>query len=787
MMNQRQNLFLNRYGLFAWLISATSLLPAPADNESPGIQRQPVDWVDPMSGSADSRWMLFPGPTMPFGLVNLSPDNQDEGWKGGHDYRVESISGFSHIHSWVMGGLLTMPATGDLQVIPGSQNSPDAGYRSRYRHESEIATAGYYAVTLDDYQVRAELTTTKRTGFQRYTFPKTEQARILFDLKIPTEYGYRQYDASVTQVSPTEITGHSTQYGRGINCRLQNDYTIHFVAQFSKPMTRFGGWISGNKIVYDEKSIQGDGDLGAFVEFSTSENEVVLLKTGVSLVSIEQARLNLEVEQAPFGWDFDACRANARDAWNKLLKTIEVVGRPDDMKKFYSNMYRVYSARADCSDVNGKYRDMYEKEQQLADTSHGVYGCDAMWNTFWNINQVWNLATPGISRNWVKSMLEIYDRGGWLPKGPTGIEYSGIMVASHQIAAIVAAYQHGIRDFDAEKAYQAILHQQTVPGRYHEGGGFVGNRQLEPYLKHGYVPVEAGWRWSEAAPASNTLEYAYDDWCVAQMAQALGKQSDYERFSKRAAHYRNVFDADTKFARPRKIDGSWLDPFDPLKRDAWYAEGNAWQYTWFVPHDVAGLIHLMEKEVFHERLVKGFERARSQKFNHPLYVNVGNQPNMQAPWLFNYSGSPWLTQKWTRLMLDEYFGMGPVDGYPGDEDQGQMGGWFVMTALGLFQTDGGCSVKPFYEIGSPLFDRAVIHLDSKYHSGGTFTIETRNNSSENVYIQSASLDGKPLHKPWFFAADLQDGGALILEMGPQPNKTWGSQPENAPPSMTSMP
>ncbi|NQV36227.1 MAG: glycoside hydrolase family 92 protein, partial [Phycisphaeraceae bacterium] len=256
---------------------------------------------------------------------------------------------------------------------------------------------------------------------------------------------------------------------------------------------------------------------------------------------------------------------------------------------------------------------------------------------------------------------------------------------------------------------------------------------------------------------------------------------------KRAEYFRNVFDPQTKFARPRRIDGSWLDPFDPLKRDAWYAEGNAWQYTWFVPHDVAGLIQLMGQDDFNQRLTQGFELAQPKKFFHPLYVNVGNQPNMQAPWLFNYSGKPWLTQKWSRLMLDEYFGMGPVDGYPGDEDQGQMGGWFVMTAMGLFQTNGGCSVKPVYEVGSPLFDRIVIHLDPKYYSGGTFTIEARNNSSKNVYIQSATLDGKPLNKPRFFATDLQDGGTLVLDMGPTPNKTWGNQPKDAPPSMTNTP
>jgi predicted alpha-1,2-mannosidase len=728
--------------------------------------------------------MLIPGPTLPFGMVNLSPDTQDGGWKAGHDYNSPTITGFSHIHSWVMGGLLTMPATGPLMIVPGNEQKPESGYRSRYSHDTEVAKAGYYAVTLDDYDIRAELTATKRTGFQRYTFPESDESRIIFDLNIPTEYGYRLYDAEVTPVSDTEIEGHSTQFGQGINCRLQNDYTIHFVARLNKPFTRFGGWNNGGTIVETQGSIQADGDLGAFVEFATQENEEVLLKTGISFVSLEQARLNLETEQGPFGWDFDACREAGRKTWNDLLKIIEVKGSRENMTKFYSNLYRTYCARADFSDVNGKYVDMYEKVQQLKDPDNGIYGCDALWNTFWNVNQVWNLATPDIMNKWIVSFLEIYDRGGWLPKGATGIEYSGIMVASHQVPMIVSAYQHGIRNYDVEKVFEAVKHQQTVPGRYHEGGGYVGNRQLLPYMELGYVPVEAGWRWSEAAPASNTMEYSYDDWCAGQLAKALGKDSDYRYFHQRAHHYKNILDSDTKFARPRRMDGTWLTPFDPLKRDAWYAEGNAWQFTWFVPHDVRGLVDFLGEDLFVERLEDGFRKAAHKAYAHELYVNLGNQPNMQAAWLFNHVGQPWQTQYYTTEMLNKYFGLGPVDGYPGDEDQGQMGGWFVMSSMGLFQMEGGCRVKPVYEISTPLFDKVVIHLDQNYYPGETFVIETKNRSDKNVYIQSATLDGDPLDKTWFYHEQLADGGKLVLELGPEPNKSWAAGLENAPPSMS---
>lgn len=784
-----------KISVVAILSAITLVMPFHALPQESKSDKKPVDYVDPMIGTADSRWMVFPGAGMPSGLVNLSPDNQNEGWKAGYEYTIENIAGFSHIHSWVMGGLLTMPTTGKLQTSPGDEKKPDQGYRSRFRHETEEASPGYYAVTLDDYKIRAELTATKRTGFQRYTFPKSKTSRILFDLTIPTEYGYRQYDTKIEKISDTEITGHSTQMGEGINCRLQNDYTIYFVVKLNKSFETIGAWernlgeteVSAwgetvNTILPENQNIYyGNGDFGAYVEFSTKEGEVVLMKTGISLVSVEQARLNLQKEsEEPFAWDFDACKAHAAEVWNNLLSTVKVEGDEGNKRKFYTNMYRAYCARADFSDVNGMYRDMYEKVQVLNDPQNGIYGCDALWNTFWNLNQLWNLATPDLSNKWVNSMLEIYDRGGWLPKGPTGIEYSGIMVASHAIPFIVAAYQHGIRDFDVEKAFRAMYKQQTVPGRNHEGGGFVGNRQLESYMKHGYVPIEAGWRWSEAA-SSNTLEYAYDDWCVAQMAKMIDKKSDYHYFMNRAQNYRNLFDDETKFMRPRYIDRSWMKSFNPLERATWFCEATAWQYTWFVPQDVYGLMSLLGKDLFNDRLEQGMIESRKRKFYHFQLVNVGNQPNMQAAWLFNYSGKPWLTQKYSRLMVQEYFGDDPFDGWPGDEDQGQMGSWFVMSSMGLFQMDGGCRENPIYEIGSPLFDKVEIVLDAKYYPGGKFVIETRNNSPENYFIQKAYLNGKELTKCWLYAHQVQAGGKLILEMGAEPNENWGVGVGNQPP------
>ncbi len=755
-----------------------------------------VDYVDPMIGSHNARWIMFPGPTMPFGMVKLSPDNQELGWKAGYDYNIDNIAGFSHIHSWTMAGLLTMPATGELKINPGTEKHPERGYRSKFKHENEKASAGYYSVLLDDYDVKAELTSTTRTGFHRYTFPKTDTARILVDLLTPSEYGYEISYTETKKVSDTEIEGLS--YQQSLRKANYNEYTLHFVIRFDKPFKNFNGWVKEDIMRNVESVSSGFGhkDVGFFVEFETEEGEQIKMQTGISLVSIEQARLNLETELNEYNWDFDKVAADAKQTWNKLLSTVDVEGSSEAYKtKFYTNLYRTYAGRTTWSDVNGKYVDMYEKVQQLADPKMPIYGSDGFWISIWNLNQSWSLLTPGLTNNWVNSFLEISNKGGWLPKGPTGIEYSAIMVASHQISLIVGAYQKGIRNYNAEKAYQAAYKLQTVQGQAHEAGGYVGNRNLDEYIKYGFVPDELG-------PISNTLAYAYDDWTVAQFAKSLNKTKDYKHFTKRAFNYKNAFDSEVGYMRRKYADSTWVENFKPFGDVAWlgsgFVEGNAWQYTYFVPHDVQGLIGLMGKDEFNNRLEKGFETSAPHNFNSEhlgtnsldgmgvLPINHGNQPNMQAAYLFNYSGKPWLTQKWASEIMDKYYGTTPDGGWLGDEDQGQMGAWFVMSAMGLFQMDGGASERPIYEIGSPKFEKITIHLDEKYYPGGTFVIEAKNASKENIYIQSAKLNGETLNKPWFYHDELIKGGNLQLKMGNKPNTKWGSKPEDAPPSMSTI-
>jgi predicted alpha-1,2-mannosidase len=763
---------------FLFLVSISLLLAGKAQ------QKEPVDYADPLLGTSESRWMLNPGATMPFGMVQLSPDNQGNVWKSGYEYSLNNIGGFSHIHSWTMSGLSVMPTVGALNTRMGPADGPTTGwttgYRSRIDKSTEEASPGYYAVTLMNGNIRTEITATTRAGFFRLTYPEDEDAHIMLDLDFPAEDKPEILDARITKVNGKEIEGYSKQKSGW------QEYTVHFLVRFNRDIDAFGGW-KGNEVIKNVKEVLGKGHIGGYVDFKVKAGEVLLMQTGISLVSVEQARLNLETEMNPFNWNFDAVHNNARKVWNDLLSKIKVDGGTEvNRKKFYTNLYRSYVARTTWSDVNGKYVDVCEQVRQT-DPNSPVFGCDAFWNTFWNLNQLWTLVNPDIANKWAKSLLEIYKYGGWLPKGPAGIEYSGIMEASHEIALITSAYQKGIRNFNVDTAFSAMVHEQTTPGINHPCGGYAGNKFFQSYMTLGYVPHEEG-------QVSNTLEYAYDDWCVAQFAQALGKKKEYEQFIKRAGNYKNVFDTSVKYIRTKHKDGSWVKEWTPYCCTSFngsgYLEGNGWQYSFFNPHDVQGILNLMGTDEFNNRLEQGFISSSKYSFNAEgdLYdrvpINHGNQPNMQAAWLFNYSGKPWLTQNWTREIMNKYYGSTPYHGWLGDEDEGQMGAWFVMSAMGLFETDGGTSVKPFYEIGSPLFEKATINLDPTYYSGKTFTIEARNVSDKNRYIQSATLDGKPWTKTWFYHSDLVDGGSLVLEMGPEPNKQWGSKPEDAPPSMS---
>lgn len=739
----------------------------------------PAGYVDTKIGTAHSRWMIAPGPWMPFSMVKMSPDNQNNCWQAGYEPIFESVGCFSHIHEWTLGGLGTMPTNGPLQTLVGDEKDVDSGYRSRIDKSTEEAPIGYYKVQLSDYNIKAELTATNRCGFQRYTFPKDrDSSRVLLDLVIPNEYAYNSIEAYFKRVDDYTIEGYSHQICPNTwSGGIEQEYVVHFVAEFDQAITGFKVWTEKGVETTDEFKVKGAKDVGGIVEFDTKANNVVQLRTGISYVSIANARENLIAEVVkPFDWDFEAIRQANVDAWDELMQRVKITSNDAREKmRFYNNFYRSVCSRNTFSDVNGEWRDADENIQKMEDPSSPALGCDAFWNTFWNLNQFWNLVTPEWSNRWVNSQLAMYDAGGWLAKGPAGMEYIPVMVAEHEIPLIVGAYQMGIRDYDVEKAFEAVKKMQTTPGRV-VGGGYAGNRDLVTYMKHGYVPYDEG-------RFSNSLEYAYDDWTVSQFAKALGKEKDYQTFLKRGYYWQNIIDNETGFARMKNAKGQWLPDFDAYKSGAnhHYVEGNAWQLTYFVPQDVPALAEAIGKDRFVERLEWGFEESDKTRFNglNDQYWNYpvmqGNQQSMHFAYLFNWVGKPWSTQKWSRAIIDRYYGYGIANAYLGDEDQGQMSAWFIMASLGLFQTDGGCSVEPVYEIGSPLFEKVEVDLGNRFGRGKTFVIEAKNASRLNKYVQSAKLNGKELKSFKFSASELLKGGKLELEMGAEPNENWGFQ------------
>lgn len=739
----------------------------------------PADYIDTRMGTAHSRWMIAPGPWMPFSMVKLSPDNQDSGWQSGYDPSFESIGTFSHIHEWTMAGLGIMPTNGPLKTEIGSQSSFIKGinsYRSAIDKTSEETKVGYYKVDLTDYQIKAELTATTRCGFQRYTYPQDKDARVMIDLKIPCEYDYQIVEGSVRQTGARRIEGFSKQLSKNVwSADADQNYTIYFVIEFNKDIKKFGGWLDHTLWEKESMIAENPQRFGCYAEFDTKDQPEIMVRSGISYVDMAGASNNLSSEiTEPFGWDFEAVRKHQSDSWNDILGRVQINSNDYREKvRFYTNLYRAF-CRNTFSDVDRRWVDAAGSIQKLTDPDAVALGCDAFWNTFWNLNQVWNLITPEWSSRWVKSQLAMYDANGWLAKGPSGMKYIPVMVAEHEIPLLVSTYQMGIRNYDVEKMFEAIVKMQSTPAQ-RVANGFAGNRDLETYLQHKFVPADKG-------RFSNTLEYSYDDWTVSQLAKALGKEEQYRIFSDRGNWWRNAINPATGYAQMRHSNGEWEKNFDPFKSGAnhHYVEGNAWQLTYFVPQDVSALTEIIGKERFIERLSWGFKASEPWRYNAPgdqywdFPVVQGNQQSMHFAFLFNWAGQPWQTQQWSRSIIDRYYGFDTSNAYLGDEDQGQMSAWFIMAAIGLFQTDGGCNAEPVYELGSPLFEQIKIDLGKQFGRGKQFIIKANHTSRENKYIQSAKLNGKKLNSFKFPAKELLKGGILELEMGNKPNKNWGT-------------
>ena len=761
-----------------------------------GTKKNYVDLVNPFVDSHRSRWFFFSSACRPFGMVSLSPDTDTEhSWGSGYLYDSKQIRCFSHVHNWQMSGVAVMPTVGEFKGHLGMN-----AYQSAFTHDGEIAKPGYHKVKLTDYDITAELTSTMRVGFHCYTFPKSDASYILFDTGAFLAHGPTAY-SEVWKVSDKEIAGWEMMERTG---RRPKDTPVYFYAQLSKPMDKVVSWREGRIESNSNPERISGKNAGMAVRFKTEKDEKVMLKVAISYVSVEQARKNMLTELS--GWDFEQVKQSSFSEWNDWLGRIEVEGGSREQQiKLYTDLWHALLGRHVVSDADGHYMDMTSdfpriRQIPLGEDGKPLYNhhnFDAWWGSHWSLNILWSMAYPEVMDNFCNTMIDMYQNGGLIPRGPSGGNYTYVMIGDPAVSFFASAYNKGIRNYDAELAYEGLRKNAFVGGiRDHAGyehskTAYSGG--MKYYEEWGYVPdgrkdVEG----MHTTGASMTLEYAYQDWCLAQMAKTMGKLQDYEFFMKRSKNYRNLWNPESGYMQPRGEDGNWLPYFDPLEltEKGGFCESNSAIYSHYVPHDMAGLIELYGgADQYVKRLNANFEKSesygffRSNKTKEGNWTDYGNQPGTGMAHLFSYAGAPWLTQKWVRKVKAAYCDVTPYGGYRDDEDQGQMGALGVLMAIGLFEVDGGCAEKPFYEITSPLFDKVTIHLDNRYYSGKTFQIITKGNSTDNMYIQNASLNGKKWNKCWFYHEDFIKGGTLELKLGAKPNKKWGV--EELPPSFIS--
>lgn len=746
--------------------------------------KTPFDYVNPFIGTG-GEGHTYPGATVPFGMVQLSPETEAPPFRGGfrycagYQYADTSILGFAHTHfsgtgHSDMGDVLLMPTVGPLQLEPGTREKPDAGYRSRFSHEQESASPGYYSVLLKDFDIKAELTATNRVGVHKYTFPQSNSAHIILDL-VSSIYNYdgKVLWSQLRVENNRTITGFRQTKGWAAN------RFVYFAIEFSKPFDSYGvsneheeqyrGFRKSGKLLENYPDV-GGRKLKAYFDFKTSASEVIFVKVAISSVGIDGAVRNLQTEVP--GWDFEGVRAAAKRAWTKELDKIVVEGSRKDKENFYTAAYHTMLAPVTYMDVDGRYRGLDQNIHMARGFTN--YHIFSLWDTYRAAHPLLTITQPERDGDMIQSMLAHQQQSAHkiLPIWSFGSNETWTMIGYHAVPVIADAYLKGIRNFDAQAAYSA-MRQSATYSRY---GG------LDHYMRYGYVPIDL-----EKEAASKTLEYAYDDWTIAQMARALGKTSDYAEFNRRAASFRKIYDPATGFMRAKKSDGVFREPFDPIyaQYGSDYTEGNAWQYTWYVPQDVQGLINLMGgREKFVEKLdtlftLKGDEEKYKQVEDIAGLIGQyahGNEPSQHIAYLYNYAGMPWKTQERIHQIMNNLFDNTP-EGISGNEDCGQMSAWYIFSSMGFYPV---CPGSLEYVIGKPGLRKAVISLAG----GKTFTVLANDLSDKNIYIQAVTLNGRQYEKSYLRHQDLVKGGTLVFEMGPRPNKAWASAREAAPYSMS---
>ncbi len=740
--------------------------------------------VDPLIGTGGDGH-TFPGATVPFGMIQLSPDTAMPDfkhaykWAAGYQYGDHSLLGFSHTHfsgsgHSDLGDVLLMPGVGAPQLDPGDPDKPGSGYRSRFDHESEVAQAGYYAVGLQDSHVRVELTASERVGWHRYTFPRGENAHVLLDLR-PSIYDYpgKVLWAQLRVRSDGTITGYRETRGWAPGRQL------YFAIRFSQSMRSHQLVNRETDIVY--KGFKGPAPNPAGVDAIAGKqlegvfefgqlSKPLLVKVAISNVSDANAIANLDSDP---GWDFDAQRAAAKRAWQQALSAIDIEAPEAVRRSFYTALYHALIAPNLSMDVNGEYRGPDHEVHRA--NGYTFYSTWSLWDVYRAQQPLMTLIQPQKRvDDFVQSLVAAQQTS------PYGIlpvwAYEGLetwcMIGYHAVPIIADAYMKGIRGFDADAALKAMVASAT----------YASYGDLRDYMKLGYVPQDR-----EDESVSKTLEYAFDDWTIARMARAMGKDDIAAQFEKRAQNWRNVFDPSIGFARPKLSDGKFREPFDPAiaGENSGFTEGNSWQYSWYEPQDVGGLIHELGGD---DKLVAKLDSVFGAKIDPKVFATLedvsgligwyahGNEPSHHIAYLYDYAGAPWKTQQRLKQIMDSQYALTPT-GLAGNDDLGQMSAWYLFTALGFYPV---APASNQYVIGRPFVRRAVLHLPN----GKTFAISADHLDAAHPYIGSVALNGKLLERVWIGHDEIMAGGELRFVMSAQPNKNWGTSTTARPYSMS---